>query len=149
MKINRIIMGIIILIFSIVYYFLGINYPQQARIFPNVLTILLLIFSIIMILQGLNIISSPKQLKSGINKREIVFLIGIAVALILYVILMNIVGFIPITIIYLISGMWYLGYREWWKNILISVLGVIFIYYIFTQIMYVPLPSGIVGYLNF
>jgi len=149
MKTNRIIMGIIILIFSIIYFFLGINYPQQARIFPNVLTILLLIFSIIMILQGLNIISSPKQLKSGINKREITFLFSIAVALILYVILMNIVGFIPITIIYLISGMWYLGYREWWKNILISVLGVIFIYYIFTQIMYVPLPSGIVSYLNF
>ena len=142
-------MGIIILIFSIIYFFMGINYPQQARIFPNVLTILLLIFSIIMILQGLNIISSPKQLKSGINKREITFLFSIAVALILYVILMNIVGFIPITIIYLISGMWYLGYREWWKNILISVLGVIFIYYIFTQIMYVPLPSGIVSYLNF
>lgn len=142
-------MGITIFIFTIIYFLLGINYPLAARIFPNILTILLLIFSIIMILQGFNIIASPKQLKSRINKREIFFLLIIAIVLILYVILMNFVGFIPVTIIFLMSGMWYLGYRIWWKNILISILGVIFIYYVFTQIMYVPLPSGIVSYLNF
>lgn len=142
-------MGLVILVFTVIYFLLGVNYPIKARIFPNILTVLLIILSIVMILQGLNIISSPKKIKSGINKREIFYLSSIAIILILYIILMNIVGFIPVTIIFLISGMWYLGYRKWWKNILIAVIGVIFIYYIFTQIMYVPLPAGILGYINF
>ena len=62
---------------------------------------------------------------------------------ILYLLVMQIIGYTAATLAYLIGCMLYLSYRNWKVMITISAGWVIFSYFIFFRLLYVPLPKGI------
>jgi hypothetical protein len=62
---------------------------------------------------------------------------------ILYLIVMQIIGYNMATIIYLISGMYFLTYRNWKVMISLTAGWVLFSYFAFYRLLYVPLPRGL------
>ena len=62
---------------------------------------------------------------------------------ILYLIIMQIIGYNLATIIYLISGMYYLAYRDWKVMISLTAGWILFSYFAFYRLLYVPLPRGL------
>lgn len=62
---------------------------------------------------------------------------------IIYLLIMQIIGYNIATIIYLISGMYYLAYREWKVIISLSAGWILFSYFAFYRLLYVPLPRGL------
>ena len=62
---------------------------------------------------------------------------------ILYLFVMQLIGYTAATLAYLIGGMLYLSYRNWKVMITISLGWVVFSYFIFIKLLYVPLPKGL------
>jgi len=70
--------------------------------------------------------------------------VGIMIALILlYLLFMQFIGYSLSTLIFLVSAMMYLSYRNWKVMIAISAGWILFSYIAFYKLLYVPLPRGI------
>ena len=59
-----------------------------------------------------------------------------------YLIIMQIIGYALATILYLISGMYFLTYRNWRVMISLTTGWILFSYFAFYRLLYVPLPKG-------
>lgn len=62
---------------------------------------------------------------------------------ILYLIIMQFIGYYLATVLFLFSGMYYLAYREWKVIISLSAGWILFSYFAFYRLLYVPLPRGL------
>ena len=65
------------------------------------------------------------------------------VMIILYLFIMQLIGYFISTALFLILGMYYLSYRNWKVMISMSVGWILFSYFAFYKLLYVPLPQGI------
>ena len=89
--------------------------------------------------------------KKGINDKAEV--IASFIALAIYVALMDALGFVPMTIFYLIAQILILTPRHAWKKtvvpaVIVSVVCSIFLFYIFRMKLNVLLPTGILSALG-
>jgi len=66
-----------------------------------------------------------------------------AIALALYLGLMNVVGFIVATLIFTILSALVMGYRKYGKLALFAVISTVALFGLFGKVFYVPLPRGI------
>ena len=94
----------------------------------------------------------PFDIKKGINDKAEV--IASFIALTIYVALMNALGFVPMTIVYLIAQILILTPKHDWKKtvvpaIIVSVICSVFFFYIFRTKLNVLLPVGILSALGF
>lgn len=106
-------------------------------VFPTMIGVLLLFSSIVVIVNTLRSKESHiKKINSNIIKPIIVL-----VALIIYALLIERVGYIVITLLLAIFITYILGYKNIIRNILVSTCGTLSIYFIFKILLQVPLPS--------
>jgi len=63
--------------------------------------------------------------------------------IILYLIIMQIIGYFISTALFLIGSMYYLDYRNWKVMIIMTVVWLLISYFAFYRLLYVPLPKGI------
>ena len=70
---------------------------------------------------------------------KVFIFLGMTVA---YLLMMQLIGYSAATLLYLVSCMLFLSYRNWKVMIIISGVWVIFSYIIFYRLLYVPLPKG-------
>jgi len=71
-------------------------------------------------------------------------LLGVAI-LVFYALVVDFVGFIPTTFIFLVIWMWVIERLRWRTIISISIGTTIALYLIFTLFLEVPLPHGFLG----
>jgi len=66
------------------------------------------------------------------------------VMIILYLLFMQLIGYFLATALFLITGMYYLNYRNWKVMISMCVGWILFSYFAFYKLLYVPLPQGLI-----
>ncbi len=117
----------------------------EANFWPKVVLGLLVVLSIINIFSILkNKVDDKEEMaqQKGIKKDHFKLYSSI-ILMVLYVALINIIGFVCLTPIFLIILFWILGYRKKLLNPLIAIVIVIAIIYIFPNVLYLMLPRGV------
>lgn len=116
--------------------------PVDADIIPMFLGSLLSLLSIFLYFvkdQSLKDESKGKRLLNRENYQVALFII----AILLYILLLESVGFIIVTGLFIFSTSYLLGYRRFMPNILTSLSVPLFFYFSFTYLLKIQLPKGI------
>lgn len=133
-------LSIFMIFISIIYYTLINSLPEKAGTYPYFVLCLLSIFSVILLIQSFISKENNKgNIFKGILLNQLLSLITLCI---IYIFLINFLGFFSSTFLYLIGTMKLLNIK------IKSSLGVscgfcIFIYVIFVIFLKVPVPMGI------
>lgn len=157
---NDTILGLILLVMSVALFINSfsikimkepISAVDTPRFFPQLVFGALIPIGIILIIRGL---LRAKDLRSTVPtgekldaqvlafKRSIVALLAIFV----FILGMEPIGYIPMAILYMMFNMCYMCERAAWKPVLFLVVSVavaVVTYFLFRQFVYVRLPAGI------
>ena len=140
-----------IMSFSIKIMKAPVSDVDTARFFPQMVFGALIPLSIILIVRGILRAKTLREsapegevLDARITafKRAIVALVAIAV----FILLLEPVGFIPMAILYMLFNMFYMCEKAAWKPVLFVIVAVVIavaVYFLFKKFVYVTLPGGI------
>ncbi|MBM4339229.1 MAG: tripartite tricarboxylate transporter TctB family protein [Deltaproteobacteria bacterium] len=151
MKRNDIIAGIIFIVLGIFIFTQTWNYPSPPEkghpgpgLFPNLLALLFIGFGTAVILKARK--PAPTETEgASVGPRRIsnaLFVLGIVVS---YVVVVNTVGFLITSAVLLFLLMKKLGVTLL-KSTIASIMITLFINLLFSKILRVPLPWGILGW---
>ena len=139
---GRIIIPLFFIELALVFGIVTLNFPNKGDevgpgVVPGLWLIAILVFSTMLLIKG-TLGNEEQDPPWGHLKKVAVFI----VMTILYIIIMQYIGYYLSTVIYLILGMYYLSYKNW--IVMISIAGgwVVFSYFAFYRLLYVPLPKG-------
>lgn len=142
-KIIEIPIYIFFIILAVLLYRSTASFPETSQtttaIYIKILSIALGVLGLIQLIftffhENLslnNLIKSPKK-----------FLI-LMILLVLYVWMINVLGFNVSSVLFMIVTMYAMGYRKYIKAILISIFTTFSVYFLFYKIFEIPLPKGI------
>lgn len=139
-----------LMLFSIIYLVASWDLPRFALstgvvdsyIFPLILGAVLLVLSVVYFMQS----SGPKESTSfmaGVNLPLLLKLFGTTV---IYALVLEPLGFIIATAIFLFGNMALLGLRAWVKLTVISVGFAVVVYAVFVYVLEVTLARGILPF---
>jgi len=125
---------------AMLFYLVSLTFPKEEAgpsAIPHLWIIVLMALSIFMIVQALLGKMEPDPQNGRLEMVAVFF--GVAVA---YVLLMQLVGYYISTFLFLVSVMYFLSYRKY--LVMLGVAGgwLIFAYFIFQRMLYIPLPQG-------
>lgn len=145
--------GIFFLLFSIIIYIQSLKIHitvgdiMGPRFFPQLVSIIMGSLSFILILISFK--SKEKSEKIFENKSSLIMTL---VILLIYAILLEAIGFIILTIVYLFIQILLLLPKEYLKDKkylaltgIVSVITPIFLYFLFYKVFSIFLPAGILG----
>ncbi|MDA3938844.1 MAG: tripartite tricarboxylate transporter TctB family protein [Spirochaetia bacterium] len=140
---GRLIIPVFFMEFAIFFGILALGFPDRGdEVGPGVVPLLWIIgifgFGIILLIRG--VIGHEKEDPTWGRIGKVSIFIALTI---LYLLIMQIIGYYLATTIYLISGMYYLAYRDWKVMISISAGWILFSYFAFYRLLYVPLPKGL------
>ncbi|MEZ0481760.1 tripartite tricarboxylate transporter TctB family protein [Planococcus sp. SSTMD024] len=141
-------LGLLIFVIAAVYLYLSFqlpNYqyaPVDADVIPKGLGILLLILAVLLFFSRAVETEAEKK-KRDIPKKEFGVLGAVFAMIFVYIFLFETIGFIIMTALFIFFCSWFLGYRAWKTNILVSLLFPIVMYVIFVFALGIVLPRGI------
>ena len=107
---------------------------------PRALVILLMVSCGIKALESLG--SLGRRHEKGLLQVDTRKLVLMIVTVLGVVFLLDIIGFVLANFLFLLLFMRIAGYRRMGRLTLISVLGTIFLLYLFVKVVYLPLPKG-------
>jgi|SRR5690625_4005908 len=143
--------GIVLLLITVVFYWQTFDLPDRAALFPEFILYILMFFSVAIIING---IRKTKREKNGeevertddeerITFSKIKMPLLILGILIVYLVVLDIVGFFVTTSLLIASILYILKVRKPLTYIL-TIVGVeLFIYVLFVYFLNVNLPQGI------
>lgn len=135
------ILGFVLIAICGVFYFMISHLPSKATLYPIFVTTLLLVLTLIhIVITYFKKDDSESNVFKGLELKQLLFVLGASG---LYVAIINIIGYLISTIIYIIAV--YFGLNVKKKNsVLISVGFSIVVYVLFKVILKVPLPRGFI-----
>ncbi|MBC8384835.1 MAG: tripartite tricarboxylate transporter TctB family protein, partial [Candidatus Cloacimonetes bacterium] len=138
---GKIMIPVFFLLLSIILFIISFSFPSNERVGPSViprLWIFILIPLNIYVL--IDVLRQKKEIEHHNENKNVVFrFIGL---LILYLIGILYLGYFISSSIFLIVGIYMLGYRRILPMLLISAGWLLFSYFVFYKLLYVPLPVG-------
>jgi len=141
---GRIIIPLFFIEFSVVFGILALNFPKAsgdevgASVVPYLWLICISGLALFLLIRGITG-HEEKDPEWGRVGKVFIFL-GMTVA---YLLIMQLIGYSLATLLYLVFGMLFLSYRNWTVMITLSGGWVLFSYFIFYRLLYVPLPKGL------
>ncbi|UFJ43102.1 tripartite tricarboxylate transporter TctB family protein [Brevibacillus humidisoli] len=142
MKTANLISALIVMAFAAVVYLVSAQIPEiqvseiGPAFFPKMLSILLFLLGILLLLSS----RREKAMKPEHPAKHAATAMGWMVG---YVVLFQWVGFLFSTPLILGVFLYALKVRKWLPLLLTPVGITLFIYFIFEQLLHVPLPSGV------
>lgn len=156
--------GIFLLVVSVIMFFTAYSFEALTTslvgpaFMPQVIAIIMAIFSVVIAVNGFKKskaadeeidipASAEEELIVTEKKSYKPVLISLAL-MIIYVALLPYIGFLIMTSVYIFFQMLILSHvthRKVWLFLLISVVTSATIYYLFRNVFYVMLPTGIIG----
>jgi len=138
--------GLALLIFCLVFWFFVI--PTQVAgmreaIYPQSIIIWIAISSVLLILKSWKG-ASKKILHKSQNEKGIVRVIAIATLCLVYILMINFLGFFISSFVFLVILMLSFGIRDWKILITIPIIFLLFLYILFEKLLVFPLPKGII-----
>ena len=154
MKVNDAISGIFFILFGMLIFYLTKDFPIMpgqkygADLFPRLIGFFMGLGGVALIIRGIKTRKGAPWATAmdwvSSSRHVISFFLVIGV-LIFYILVSDLLGFIPTAFISLMALlMWLRGPSYWRSSILISILSVMVIQQFFGEFLRVPLPWGIV-----
>ncbi|OIJ13843.1 hypothetical protein BKP35_08690 [Anaerobacillus arseniciselenatis] len=143
-KINKIISLIFIVIGAFTFLW-SFRFPEATSAWPKFFSIILILLAVGLLvdsLKGTKRDESEEDLPSLSEFGMFAVIIG---ALIVYMLLLNIIGFTILSLLLLAGLLWYTGYRNVIKLGCISVGSTVLITVIFQFLLRVPIPQGVLS----
>jgi hypothetical protein len=130
-----------LLLFCLVFLLLSFGFPSKGQVSASVVP-RLWIFGLVAccIYLFISTLRGNEEPDPAVGHLSLVFLfIGLSIV---YMILIEVIGFYISSFLFLAAGMLVLAYRRW--AVLLTVAGgwVVFSYLVFNRILFVPLPDG-------
>jgi len=133
--------GLGIIIISIIFFILTFNGPFEAMLWPRIILSTTILFSVIMIIKayyGKGVASPIKLAKKG----ETFYMM---IASVIYLVLLNFIGFIILTPLWTMFMFNTMGYKNKKTSAIVSLILTGLIFYVFKKLLYVPVPLGILS----
>ncbi|MDP5276223.1 tripartite tricarboxylate transporter TctB family protein [Chengkuizengella axinellae] len=143
--------SIVIFLFSMFYLLFSYQIEPSpfakidADIMPKGLGYLLLVLSVLLFIENKEETEQEKA-KRNISKKEISLLLLIVLFVLLYILLLEAIGFIIVTILFLTATSRLLGYTNWIRMLIVFVTFTLVIYFSFNELLGLSLPSGILPF---
>lgn len=145
--------AIVLFLFSILYLILTIKLPKyelvpvDADVVPLVLGITLLILSIMLFFIKSTEADEEKQIPIIPEKKEdFIMILVVAILIFLYIFLLERLGFVLTTILFLFVTTLSLGYKKHISNVIVSIVVPTVFYIVFDMLLDISLPSGILPF---
>ncbi|KYG59775.1 tripartite tricarboxylate transporter TctB family protein [Planococcus maritimus] len=144
-------LGLLLFIVAAVYLYLSFQLPNyeyapiDADVIPKGLGILLLVLSVFLFFSRV-VETDAEKAKRDIPKKELGVIAAVFAMIFVYILLFEAIGFIITTSLFIFFCSWFLGYRAWKTNILVSLLFPIVMYAIFVFALGIVLPRGILPF---
>ena len=138
------ILGVLAIFYLILSYQLP-SYPYaqiDADAIPKMLGFLLLFLAVLLFFSKQEETEAERQ-KRTIPKADVLMLLSVCGFILAYIILLEIVGFVIMTMTFVYFCSWYLGYKNHKVNGITSVVFSLSIYLLFTRLLLISLPAGI------
>lgn len=156
--------GVFLLVVSVIMFFTSFSFEALTTslvgpaFMPQIIAIFMAIFSVIIAVSGFKKSKDanqentlPKQEEEELiitEKRSYKPVLASLGLMIAYVALMPYIGFLIMTVVYIFLQMLLLSHvthRKIWLFLLVSIITSAAIYYLFRNVFYVMLPTGILG----
>ncbi|ALS22415.1 MULTISPECIES: tripartite tricarboxylate transporter TctB family protein [Paenibacillus] len=134
----------VLLIVSIVFLYYSFKLPKfpyvnvDSDVVPKLLGFLLFALSIALYFNKTD--EAAKEKHSPADLRVLLSVLGMAL---LYILLLEAVGFVIVNALFLIVCTKFLGYKNWKVNISVSLIYSLAIYFSFNYLLDIELPAGI------
>ena len=116
--------------------------PVDSDAVPIALGFILLLLSILLFFQKDNHSQGKTKIPTG-EKRVILTVLGFVL---LFIILLEFLGFIITTAIFIFGNTWFLGYKKWKSILIVSLAIPLAIYFLFSKFLQISLPQGILPF---
>lgn len=148
-KVNRLFAGVMILL-ALAFYLMSNALSKDAAKWPQFFAIILIILSIGLIVDTFikpNREQAEKEVKEEkeekpVKDRSVLYTIILTLA---YLLLMNFIGFLILTPIYVFVLLWSINYRNTPRLIALSISATIVVTFVFQFLLNVPIPQGILN----
>lgn len=140
--------GIVMMVFSIVFLFLSMKFPYSSALgpgpgfFPLWLSGILAVVSLLYIyesIKGEN--ASEEEFPDNAGRKRILIILSNCI---IFVVLFPNIGFILSTIVFLFVLL--IREYKWYSTIGISVGTSLFLFWLFNKVLSVPLPTSVFGF---
>ena len=139
-KLKNVISCLFMYFVSIFFFFSSNSFPSESAAFPKVIALILMILSTILMIQTFRKKSVKERKVEETIPKKTIFTVIVSI---IYILMINIGGFLLMTPIYLFIIITGLGYRNKKIAIIISLATTIVIYSVFKIILGVPIPKGL------
>ncbi|WP_152656951.1 tripartite tricarboxylate transporter TctB family protein [Oceanobacillus sp. CFH 90083] len=119
--------------------------PVDADLVPKLLGYALLILSIFFFFSK-DIDTDEQKAKRVIPKNDFFILLGILAMILLYITVLEVIGFVIMTALFIIASSRFLGYKNWTVLLLTSLLFAGSAYSLFNYGLAIRLPAGILPF---
>ncbi|WP_404407019.1 tripartite tricarboxylate transporter TctB family protein [Jeotgalibacillus malaysiensis] len=143
--------ALVVALIAVVYLLLSFNLPVysnaliDADVIPKGLGFLLLFFALLLYLDKKNETEADKE-KRKISKKHVINLLVVAGMILIYIFLLEIIGFVLMTTVFIFVCSLYLDYKHHVTNIITSVVFSLVIYGLFNYLLKINLPAGILPF---
>jgi len=140
-KYNGLMIPVFFILLSILFYVISFSFPSNEKVGPSVVPRL---WIFILIPLNIYLITTILKQKGNIeeisnNKLMVFKFVGL---LILYLISIFYLGYFISSFVFLFFGIYMLGYRNYLTMLLLSTGWLLFSYFVFYKLIFVPLPVG-------
>jgi putative tricarboxylic transport membrane protein len=111
--------------------------------------IVVAIMALIVVLQSFRAQAAEEVVEAPTGKRTTTKVILVLVALFLYAVLMEWLGFFIVTFFLFVFLLGVIEKKKWWFAVLVSAAVTLFAYLVFETALQSQLPKGILGFLRF
>lgn len=143
-KVNYYLAGTMSLL-ALFFYISSLSYNEDVADWPQLFSIILIILCIALIVDTKRYPNREKKESDEKNQSiiQIKKVVYATVSSVFYLLILNFVGFLLLTPVFMIYLLWMIGYKSW-KLILSTSIGVtLAVIIIFQYLLRVPIPQGI------
>ncbi|WP_257348660.1 tripartite tricarboxylate transporter TctB family protein [Pseudalkalibacillus decolorationis] len=141
-------MSLFLMIVSIVYLIASFRLPAytyvpvDADVVPISLGFILLTLSIALFFSK----EEGTGQQKAIPKKEVMVILAVLGFVLLYIFLLEILGFIVATALFIFFCSWFLGYKKFITNVIVALAIPLFIYLLFSNFLKITLPEGMLPF---
>jgi len=124
---------------SLVFFYLTLDFPEQDEVGPAVVPYLWMVFTAVFCL----VLAAQAFMRKGKPDPvpgKILHVFLYAAWMVLYLVGVQTLGFYLSTFVFLVSSMYLLGYRKHHVIVSVALAWLVFSYFIFARLLFIPLP---------
>lgn len=138
---GNLILPLIVLVVTLIFYYLTFSFPDQEEVgpaaVPHLWMFFISVFCVILIIRAFRRTGKPDPVAG-----QVFYVLLFAGWMMLYVMAIQTAGYYLSSFVFLCSSIYLMGYRKVSVIVTVVLLWLIFCYFIFVKLLYIPLPTG-------